>query len=185
MTRPAITTATAGFPGSAAWWKAQVYDPINWLYGMQPLVAYKTADTSVTSNTTVAADPHLSVTAVANTNYRLEGFLLLTSAAAAAGSLKMDINGPSGISGYWSAVGPGGSSTADPDSVRTIATTIPGTTRSYGVSTAGGVYGLPVTGFVSLAATAGSVFIEWAQLTSSATAVTLKAGSWMSLSPIG
>ena len=33
MTRPAITTPTVGFPASAAWWTAQVYDPINWLYG--------------------------------------------------------------------------------------------------------------------------------------------------------
>ncbi|MER6064823.1 hypothetical protein ABT167_27350 [Streptomyces sp. NPDC001792] len=33
MTRPSLAQATAGFPASDAWWNAQVYGPLNWLYG--------------------------------------------------------------------------------------------------------------------------------------------------------
>lgn len=31
--RPPLAQAQAGFPSSDAWWTAQVYNPINWLYG--------------------------------------------------------------------------------------------------------------------------------------------------------
>ncbi|MEV5953722.1 hypothetical protein AB0M11_08085 [Streptomyces sp. NPDC051987] len=51
-TRPAITQAVAGFPASDAWWLAQVYNPLVYLYNYTPQVLSYTAITANTSTTT-------------------------------------------------------------------------------------------------------------------------------------
>lgn len=185
MTAPALAQATAGFPGSAAWWKAQVYDPLTYLYGQLPKTAVKSADTTVTNSTTVVFDSDLTIPLAANTTYTLEGFLLITCATAGVGGYKMNLPVPSGTTGYWVAVGPSSGTTADPDNVRTIATLLGGTTRSYGVSVGSSLTALTVTGYITTGSTAGSLQLSWAQLTANAAGMTLKQYSWLKITPTG
>ncbi|MFL5910546.1 MAG: hypothetical protein ACJ768_08285 [Gaiellaceae bacterium] len=51
-TRPAITQAVAGFPASDAWWLAQVYNPLTYLFNYAPQVLSYTAITANSSTTT-------------------------------------------------------------------------------------------------------------------------------------
>lgn len=50
--RPAITQAVAGFPASDAWWLAQVYNPLTYLFNYSPQVVSYTAITANSSTTT-------------------------------------------------------------------------------------------------------------------------------------
>jgi hypothetical protein len=164
MSRPALATATAGFPASDAWWLSQVYNPIAFLF-----------------NTFIPPAVNLTITVAANTTYLVEGFILYTSASVGP-DLKFNLNAPSGATGYWTLLGPSSTSTADPDALRTIASPPGATTRSYGVSTASNVFGAVLRGSVITSATAGAVTVQWAQFTADATNATiLKAGSWLRL----
>lgn len=51
-TRPAITQAVAGFPASDAWWLAQVYNPLTYLFNYSPQVLSYTAITANSSTAT-------------------------------------------------------------------------------------------------------------------------------------
>lgn len=181
MSRPVLTTATAGFPASDAWWLSQVYNPLAFLFNTFIPPAVKAADTSRLNTTTSADDPDLTITVAANTTYLVEGFILYTSPSVAP-DLKFNLNAPSGATGYWTLLAPSSTSTADPDALRTIASPPGATTRSYGVSTASNVFGAVLRGSVITSATAGAVTVQWAQFTADATNATiLKAGSWLRL----
>ncbi|MFE8944492.1 hypothetical protein [Streptomyces sp. NPDC007856] len=103
-TRPSITQATAGFPASDAWWNAQVYNPINYLYGQLYIEAYKATDWQITNTTTFASDPDLQCTLLPNSTYRVE--IALHYAAIDLARLKTQWLVPSGATGNRSAVGP-------------------------------------------------------------------------------
>jgi hypothetical protein len=149
----------------------------------QVLRARKTADTQISSNTTVSDDPHLTIAVAANTVYELTGVLFISSTVTT-GDFKMDINGPSGVAGNWTVIGPSTGSTTDPDTVRTIATAIGTGTRSYGIPTTGTIYGLELKGMVETSATAGNITVQWAQATSDPASTNLKIYSWMSLTKV-
>lgn len=54
--RPAITQAVAGFPASDAWWLAQVYNPLNYLFNYSPqLVSYTAMNANSSTTTTTEA----------------------------------------------------------------------------------------------------------------------------------
>jgi hypothetical protein len=77
-TRPALTQATAGFPASDAWWNAQVYSPLNYLYGIVTPASGQIEDTtSRTTTSTTYADAasgafSLAVTVPASGNVRVD-----------------------------------------------------------------------------------------------------------------
>jgi hypothetical protein len=145
----------------------------------QRLSARKTADTTITSNTTPSADPHLTVAVVANAVYEIEGVLFATSASTTP-DITLSINGPTSSAGWWSTVAATFGSTADPDTVRVVASAI-GSIRAYGIPVGGSVFGMPIFGMVETAGTAGDVSVQWSQNTSSATGTTLKIYSWIRL----
>lgn len=154
------------------------------LDSMLPTSAYKTADTSVTNDVVVNADPHLSVAVEANAIYVLDGNIFVTSASLTPDFLfAFDV--PTSATGRWSMVGPPAAATTDDTTIRTISTAM-GTanTRSYGIPTAGTRSGFQVSGLVDTAGTAGDVTLFWAQNVSNATASTVEAFSWIRLQRI-
>lgn len=130
----------------------------------------KTADTSVTSSTTLVTDSELSIPVTGGALINFRGSLVYT--AGSAGDFKYRITGP-----------------ASPASItikrRTIA---PGGTEAVAVDTAFSTSDIVVdggtgTGVIAFegvlknGSTAGTIGIQWAQNTSNATATVLKAGS--------
>lgn len=178
--RPTLTPATAGFPASDAWWLAQVYNPLNYLYGQLPIEAYKAADLDRASTTTFTSDPDLQCTLAANSVYRVEFYLHF--AALDAARFKTQWLVPASAGGNRSAVGP--------DQAQILSVTSSGGQGRYGVhafSTAC-TYGTRDSGSslcfgleegVVTTTTGGTLALQWAQATSNATATRLGAGSYM------
>lgn len=146
------------------------------------LHARKTADTTITSNVTPVPDPHLFIPMVANAVYELNGMLLVTSASTTP-DLTIQMDGPAGSAGTWQTIGPPTAATTDDTPVRTIATSL-GAGRTYGLQTAGQVFGFPIGGMVETAGNAGNFTVSWAQSTSNPTGTTMKIYSWISLTRV-
>lgn len=147
----------------------------------QVLRARKTTDTNVTSNATVADDPHLVIPIAANAVYELEG-LLLVGSNSITGDIRIAISAPTGVLGSWSTIGPSTTSNTDPDTVRVIATQFNGGSRSYGIPAAA-VYGMPISGMVE-SPTAGNLAVQWAQVNADPIPVTLHQYSWIRLTRV-
>lgn len=127
------------------------------------LLAVKTADESMTSDTTLQNDDHLVVTLEASTTYVFELVLFVSEGG---GSVKAAFVVPSGSSLIWdsdSAVT--GFVTASGSSERITTTTGDSTARLGGRVTTGG--------------TPGDLQLQWAQNGSTPATSTLKAGSWI------
>lgn len=154
------------------------------------LHARKTADTNVTSNTTVSQDPHLVVNVGANTIWEMVGCLFYTSAVTT-GDINFQFTGPAGSSGFWTAVSPNTTVAGDPPSDatqsgsgnRTLATAL-GSGRSYGIPSGGTIMGAEVKGMFEIAGTSGQISVDWAQQTSVGTATTMKIYSWFRLTRV-
>ncbi|WP_371646500.1 hypothetical protein [Streptomyces mirabilis] len=177
--RPALTPATAGFPASDAWWLAQVYNPLSYLYGQLPIETYKANDTLITSSTTFASDPDLQCTLAANSVYRVEFYLHY--AALDTARFKTQWLVPSGATGTRSAVGP--------DQGQILSTTSGGQGRfgvhAFSTAVTYGTRNDPTNLCFALeesivtTTTGGTLALQWTQATSNATASKLGAGSWM------
>lgn len=146
-----------------------------------PLFAYKTADESLTSNTTNQDDDHLVLTVAANTVYTLYGVLKYSADSAA--DLKMGFVGPTGATLDWGCHGLLSTATGISGSVAMDAQAITQTAFLLGGSTTGNtqlmiavVFGLLIT-----SATAGTFKLQWAQSSSNATATIMRAGSFLKL----
>lgn len=144
--------------------------------------ARKTGSTTRTNDAVPSADPHLVVAVVANAVYELEGVLFATSASQTPDIL-LQLDGPASSSGTWSSIAPATTSTADPDSVRTISTQM-GSTRNYGLPTTGQTFGMHIGGMLETAGTAGNFTVSWSQNTSNATGTTLSIYSWIRLTRV-
>ncbi|MET7982516.1 hypothetical protein [Streptomyces sp. NPDC005281] len=179
-TRPTLTPATAGFPASDAWWLAQVYNPLNYLYGQLPVETYKTSDTTITSSTTFASDPDLQCTLAANSVYRVEMYLHF--AALDAARFKTQWLVPASATGNRSCIGP--------DQGVILSGTSSGGTGRFGVHgfTTASTYGTrdsasnlcaAIEEAVVTTTTGGTLALQWAQATSNATGSKLGAGSYM------
>ncbi|MEU8906500.1 hypothetical protein [Streptomyces mirabilis] len=178
--RPALTPATAGFPASDAWWLAQVYNPLNYLYGQLPIEVYKQSDfTTVT--TTFASDAELQCTLAANSTYRVEFYLHYMALDAA--RLKTQWLVPSGASGNRSAVGP--------DQGQILSATSSGGQGRFGVhafntaciygtrdSTTNQCFAMEEA-VVTTGASGGTLALQAAQQTANATASKIAIGSYM------
>ncbi|MCD9196083.1 hypothetical protein [Streptomyces albireticuli] len=145
------------------------------------LFARKTANTARNTTTTLADDPHLTVTVTANAVYELALTLFWTGPNA--GGIKGAFAVPSGTAGRWSLYGPDVSMTAGgntaqvrADSVGSLTTALPaGSSDTSHAMTA------QPTGLVVVGGTGGSFTFQWAQNTSNASDTTLFTHSWMSL----
>lgn len=99
MARPAITPATAGFPASDAWWLAQVYNPLNWLYNNTPQVVSYTAITANTSTTTTTEAVAITTPSITFTNghaYRITYKGLAAGTASDQGQMRVRKTNTSG-----------------------------------------------------------------------------------------
>lgn len=179
--QPPLALPAVGFPASAAYLTAQLYNPLAYLYSQKFIEAYKTADFSLTSTTTFASDPELQCTLAANSVYRVEFFL--HHAALNAARLQTQWLVPSGAGGNRSAVGP--------DQGQILSTGSAGGTGRYGVhafttacvygnrdSTANLCYSME-EGIVTTGTSGGTLALQAAQVTASASSSRIAAGSYM------
>lgn len=154
---------------------AHVRDNLNAVNGY----SIKTADESVTSSTTLQNDDHLFYTIGAAGTYLIDAWLIGTSAANAAGDIQVGFSFPTGTLAF-SGIGPDpalASGTLGQTNWAGIASATSGTSAfGWGLSTS--ALGLVIRGSF-IATGTGTLRLMWAQLSSSASASTLKAGSYM------
>jgi hypothetical protein len=140
------------------------------------LFARKTTDQAVTSSTSLVTDAELTVALAANSVYSFEGFLLYDGDVA--GDFQLAWAVPSGSTIHWMPGGPPSSQT----------TSFTGQVKMNDVGTGADVIGTigagtkgiaRPNGMVRTGVTAGSLTLRWAQGTSSATATTLSADSFI------
>lgn len=145
-----------------------------------PLAAYKTADETVTSSTTLQPDNDLTLAVAANAFYEFVCSVWYKGAATGTGDLKFQWSGPaSSVLRY------------DPTWLSTGFTAQLGIQRVYADILAAGTNGVSsvesvkMQGFLTTAGTTGSLLFNWAQNTSNATATTVGTGSVMTLRRVG
>ncbi|MFJ4863391.1 hypothetical protein [Streptomyces sp. NPDC088748] len=146
------------------------------LTAMQPITAVKAANTSRTSTTTLAADPHLVLPVSANATYLLDGWIEYDGAFGA-GDLKADWTLPAGATIRWGLHANASGDTTQKYASSTAAGTL--TAGTYGVGSFAN--GARPAGYLVIGGTAGNATFRWAQNSSNATATTLYAGSWVRL----
>ncbi|MET7452542.1 hypothetical protein ABZT03_11710 [Streptomyces sp. NPDC005574] len=168
------------------------------LRSMLPQVVRKTADTSRAATTTRTADPHLTFEVEANAVYVLDGWLKYDGPIAA--DLNLDWTVPSGSLGEWTGFGAGVGTVISTNTTPTL-TSDTQSSRGYLIRTETndidaarsfgclGTVGLtPLTvmlnGTIRVGSTPGTYSMDWAQLVSDATAVTLYTDSWLRLQRI-
>lgn len=135
------------------------------------LRAAKGANTPRSTNTTLTADPDLSVAVLANSRYLVTLSLPYNGAATGTGDLKLGFSVPSG------STLPGGFlGIANPLGVAILPVTAASTLFSATNGTGNPLW-CQVTATLFTSTTAGSLILMWAQNTSNATATTLMAGA--------
>ena len=128
--------------------------------------AYKAAATTRTATTTLTADPDLTLTVLADSLYKVEGVLDITTPAAADMDILLAVPSGAVFSAVYSTptglVSWDGSEAtlADPDGALTF------------------------NGILSVSSTAGSATIQWAQTTSDAGDTVMESGSYMLLTKL-
>lgn len=141
----------------------------------------KTADESVTSDTTLQNDNDLVVPVVASSVYRVEWDLRTDGALA--GDFKYAFTGPSGATMVWQSRGNLAADTANTAPIPVDVTAI-GTTVTHGTIAAGTVSRVCGSGILVVSTTAGNLQLQWAQGTSSATATKALTHSWLRASRV-
>ncbi len=170
-------TFTAGSVLTAAQLNTHLRDNLNWL---KPVFARKTSDTSRSSTTTFADDPHLTVAVEANTVYVVQCNLAYVSTSTTAGDFKMQFTAPASSAFQGSAhtyTAAGAAATDDVSGGLTLTTTL-----SCGVVATGDPNNpCWIGGILVTAGTAGNFVVQWAQSASNATATVLKTNSYLAL----
>ncbi|WKD36492.1 hypothetical protein [Streptomyces xanthophaeus] len=139
----------------------------------------KSVDETRTSTTTVADDGHLFASLDANSVYKFDATLLFDGPEAADATITFTV--PSGATGGWSPVaGTLGTTVPDGSAQIKVAARQFGSNSDVGVmassATLAGIMAMP-HGIVTTGATPGLLRLRWAQQTTNATPVALKAGS--------
>ena len=152
------------------------------LAGLVPRFVRKTADESVTSNATSQDDDELFLSVDASTTYVVTGQIYYVGIDTA--DLRWCFNAPAGSTLHMHLDAPGSAAVTGAGTTGSVeffptynSTTFPSADNFAGASTTnmtGRLTGLLVTG-----ATAGTLRFRWAQLASIATALTVRAGSWL------
>lgn len=151
------------------------------LASMLPDVVAKTTTENLASSTTLQNDDELFSSVEANATYDVELWLLHSSDSGADGDIKVGWTGPSGASMTWGVQGSNEAATSS-----TAATSINLQTRTIGETAnfgGGGSTGTSayIRGRLTTAGTAGTLRLQWAQRSSSATATQVRAGSILRL----
>lgn len=158
---------------TAAVMNAHVRDNLTALNGY----VLKTADESVTSSTALQNDNHLAYSIGAAGTYPFDLYLYATSAANAAGDIKVAFTFPTGTMHFsgWAADSGIASGAIQTGVWVAKLSAVSGTdTFDAGLSTA--TLGIVIHG-VLIATATGTLQTQWAQLASNANASTVKAGS--------
>jgi hypothetical protein len=136
-------------------------------------IAYKTADESVVSSTTLQADDHLTLSVEANSYYEFELFFIFSSPSNIPG-IKMQIDGPASsvVGGLWNKSYNGTMETDVDEGSTSMSAT-------HSIITSWRDEAIKVTGFIYTAGTAGNLALSWAQNTSDSNAVTVYKGSFL------
>lgn len=144
----------------------------------QILIAYKTIDTNRASTTTFADDPDLQLLLDADAVYSIEFFL--NFAGLTVGGFKTAWRIPSGASGLKGIRGPGSSATDGSANNILLRSGVHGTSGSFAYGTRNDASNASFAYETGVLTTsdAGSVAIQWAQVTSNATATRMSVGSW-------
>jgi len=147
---------------------------------LRPVSAFKTVDTSRASTVARVADPDLSVTLPADSDWDFELVLLISSAANAAGDFSGEFAYPTGAAishltlGLVDTLASGISADLSADG-NTRDATSPSNAFDLGCSTA--VVCALVSGRIEVGSTAGALTLNWAQLASNANATVVQDGS--------
>lgn len=135
----------------------------------------KSADESVTGSVVLQADDHLSITVTAGGTYAIDAMLVAIGDPAA--DLLLTLAAPPGSTGHWT---PGAITLGVSDGTGSIRLTRYDLGQSIGVGiTAAGLIVAPLGTLT--AGTDGTLSVQWSQAVSTATATTLRAGSWLRL----
>lgn len=137
-------------------------------------VKRKSADESVTSSTTLQDDDELFFAVTASSIWVANFYL--AHEAATAGDIKYEVTVPSGATGFIQIIGMDPTTVA---SIRALASTAPIGGLAIGGLGAGTLGCSLVSVSVSVSATPGDVKLQFAQQSSSGTATTIKAGSFL------
>jgi len=146
------------------------------LRGVAPLAAYKGADESVTSSTTLQNDDALFVTVLANSTYLWVMYLDYEGGTGSSSDLKVAWSLPSGttLRATWIGLNSSGGNTA---SLRGTEST----TATFQSNGAGSSRAVLFTGTLNVSSTPGNMQLQWAQNTSNGTATKVHAGSVLAL----
>lgn len=141
--------------------------------------AFKTSDTSRSNTTTATADPALSVAVASGESYWFKCVAYITVASATP-QVRGSVNGPAASQLIWNAWvhGDGAFFGVTNGAFTSFAPTTMG--YSTGFSNTGITYVYQTEGTVTFSAS-GNFSFNWAQWVSSADAVTVKAGSYLTL----
>lgn len=134
--------------------------------------ARKSADEEVVSSTALQPDNHLALTVGANQEWVFIGHITINPVGG--GGFKCQFSGPSGATGNWS-VGALDVSTEPLAGRMTLNNPMGWTT----VERPGIAYSNVISGFISVAATPGTLQFEFAQEVSNGAGVTVEEGSWL------
>jgi hypothetical protein len=171
---------------------AQLQALVTQIDRLTPLTAFKTTDESVNNGgtgTTLQNDDVLFCAVTANTNYRVDFSLLYTEAAGTGIDLKCAWTMPTGSRLDLGVAGPstawtGAAAALEAEwSAWQNQTTSPTGTISFGTTNAA-AFSMQASGSLRVGSTAGTFQFQWAQLNSSASNVTVKAGSVLTLTPL-
>jgi hypothetical protein len=160
------------------------------------MVAIKASDTARSSTTTTAADPELQFSVLANAVYVMDGWLKVSGDAT--GDINLDWSPPTGSTGEWMGHGPGNnviSATGGPgvlaaDTAETrgymvrLESNDIAAARSFGLITSTDLLTIVLNGTLRVGSSDGTYSLDWAQVSSVATATTIYADSWIRLQRI-
>lgn len=146
------------------------------LQSMVPLTVYKANDTSRATTTSLTADPDLQASVVANGWYFLAFMLSYEGGTQGSSDLQVKFTTPPGTTMQWSPMILGTSGSVNVGTVGGTAFIV-----TAGTNGAGNRRAFCGLGTVSVGSTAGTVALNWAQGTSSATATIVHALSSMFL----
>jgi len=160
-------TISPGDTGHAADWNTYIRDNLR---ASEHVIAFKSSDTSTSSDIILNDDPHLTFAIAANAVWRVTVHMMVVSAATPGWSF--DINGPAGMVVSYSGV----YNTFSSNVLTMFQTTgLAQNTQLYTADTAIKTFVIP--SITVNGGTAGTWALRWSQANSSATTTTLKAYS--------
>lgn len=142
----------------------------------EPVWSYKTTDQSLTSNTTMQNDNDLFLTLAANGTYFFDAYIVYAqNVVNGSGDIKSQWTVPPGANLYVTSFGTSGASSLTTYDV----TAMPAQTARVWPANLGTAMAAEPRGYVQTGVASGALQFQWAQNTSSATALFVKAGSWL------